>query len=111
MDVKHVFLNAFSVCTHTALVDAVMSQFEAVRIGDLQQLRVALTAGNVNNVDLNGWTALLYAANTGNVECVKFCIDMGANVNIHERHGYTALHNTSLRNVARELLMRVRLLM
>jgi hypothetical protein len=35
-----------------------MNQFEAARDGDLQQLRVALTAGNVNDVDGNGWTAL-----------------------------------------------------
>jgi ankyrin repeat protein len=94
-------------CTHTALVDTVMSQFTAARKGDLQQLRVALTAGNVNDVDLNGWTALLYAANTGNVDCVKFCIEMGANVKVHDRHGYTPLHLASLHgcvNVARVLL-------
>jgi ankyrin repeat protein len=44
------------------LFNRVMSQFEAARIGDLQQLRVALTAGNVNDVDVYGRTALHWAA-------------------------------------------------
>jgi ankyrin repeat protein len=59
--------------------------------GDLQQLRVALTVDNVNDVDGAGYTALHYAVSNGNVDCVKYCIEMGANVNARTITGYVPL--------------------
>jgi hypothetical protein len=51
----------------TACCHRVMDQIEAARSGDLQQLRVALTVDNVNNVDGSGnrLTALHWAAYKG----------------------------------------------
>jgi ankyrin repeat protein len=76
-----------------------MDQFEAAQHGDLQQLRVALTVDNVNDGDDDGrndcWTALHWAADNGHNECVKFCIEMGANVNARNNEGTTALHLAS----------------
>jgi hypothetical protein len=93
---------------HIVLSNRVMNQFDAARIGDLQQLRVALTAGNVNNVrDSDGWTALHYAAQYGHIDCVNYAIEIGANVNTRNAYGYTPLHIASLHenaNVVRVLL-------
>jgi ankyrin repeat protein len=71
----------------------VMNQFKAALYGDLQQLRVALTVDNVNDVDVHGWTALHFV---GSVGCVNYCIEMGANVNARDIDGWTPLHHASL---------------
>jgi hypothetical protein len=70
----------------------VMNQFAAAKMGDLPQLRVTLTADNVNVPQGGGWTALHWAARDGHDECVKYCIEMGANVNARSIGGYTPLH-------------------
>jgi ankyrin repeat protein len=69
-----------------------MDQFVAARRGNLQQLRVLLTTNNVNEVDGTGWTSLLYAAGNGYVECVRWCLQMGANVNTPDSSGWTPIH-------------------
>jgi ankyrin repeat protein len=82
-----------------------MDQFNAAREGDLQQLRVALTRDNVNDID----TALHHAADAygGSVDCAKYCIEVGANVNARNQFGCTPLHLASFRgrvDVVRVLL-------
>jgi ankyrin repeat protein len=95
---------------HTVLFNRVMNQFEAAQVGNMQQLRVALTVDNVNDADYDGgWTALHWAAYAynGHEECVKFCIEMGANVNARNENGWTPLHLASWQgnvNVVRVLL-------
>jgi hypothetical protein len=91
------FQSLLTACSHR-----VMDQFKSARDGDLQQLRVALTVDNINNVDAYGvsggcWTVLHYAAENGSVDCVKFCIEMGANVNARTNGGWAPLHLASLR--------------
>jgi ankyrin repeat protein len=83
-----------------------MDQFYAARHGDLQQLRVALTVNNVNDVyRASCWTVLHHAANNGYEECVKYCLEMDANVNARNRSGSTPLHIASWHvNVVRVLL-------
>ena len=49
-----------------------------------------------NGADVNiknnyGITALIYAAEHGNLEIVKYLVEKGANVNIKDNHGRTAL--------------------
>jgi hypothetical protein len=85
----------------------VMDQFEAAREGDLQQLRVALTASNVNDIDGGGWTAFHWAAYDGSVDCLNYCIEMSANVSARTDEGWTPLHFASWNghvNVVRVLL-------
>jgi ankyrin repeat protein len=84
-----------------------MNQFKAARSGDLQQLRGALTVDNVNDGNVFGCTALHCAASDGHDECVKFCIEMGTNVNARANGGLTPLHVASSNghvNVVRLLL-------
>jgi ankyrin repeat protein len=64
-----------------------MDHFKAARIGDLQELRVALTADNVNDTLGGGWTVLHWAARNGHDGCVKYCLEMGANVNARTNGG------------------------
>jgi ankyrin repeat protein len=73
-----------------------MDQFEAACEGDLRQLRVALTEDNVDDVDVIGSTPLQYAVSYERIECVKYCLEMHANVNARDRHGWTPLHNVSV---------------
>jgi hypothetical protein len=90
---------------HTLLF-RVMDRFQAA--ADLRDLRAALTVDNVNDVDEFDWTPLHYAAHSGNVDCVEYCIEMGAIVNTRAQEGWTPLHYASLYrwnvDVARVLL-------
>jgi hypothetical protein len=63
-----------------AVLFRVMDQRDAAEVSNLQQLRVALTLDNVNDV-VYGWTTLHLAAGNGHADCVSYCIKMGANVN------------------------------
>jgi ankyrin repeat protein len=69
---------------------------------ELRCVRV-LTTKNVNDVEktngglrtnraATGRTALHWTVFGGNVDCVKFCLEMGANVNVHDKSGRTSLH-------------------
>jgi ankyrin repeat protein len=100
------FDSCFVVLAHSVLF-RVMDQFEAAREGDLQQLRAALTVNNVNDVDHYGSESLLWAARYGHVDCVEYCIEMGASVNARNKSGCTPLHLASYHghvNVVRVLL-------
>jgi ankyrin repeat protein len=84
-----------------------MDQFGAAYRGDLPQLHATLTAGNVNEFDSEGWTALHFSAFEGSVDCTNYCLEMGANVNTRDFRGHTPLlYASSLGrvNVVRMLL-------
>jgi hypothetical protein len=58
----------------------------------LQMLRNSLTFENVDEVLVQfGWTALEHALWHGYVDCVKYCVEMGADVNIKTFDGFTPL--------------------
>ena len=46
----------------------------------------------VDCVDFEGSTPLMYASTSGSDECVKYLINMGANVGLRDYQGATALH-------------------
>jgi ankyrin repeat protein len=75
-----------------------MNQFEAAEEGNLQVLRDALTTNNahVNDVDDVGRTVLINAAESGHVDCVKLCIELGANLSARDISGWTSLHWASV---------------
>jgi ankyrin repeat protein len=72
-----------------------MNQFAAARDGDLQQLQHLLTPDNVDKTNVYGSTALHCAARNGNVDCVKWCVEMRANVNVEDIFGSAPLHLAS----------------
>jgi ankyrin repeat protein len=49
-------------------------------------------------VNENGWTALHIAAlaEYGYVDCVKYCLEVHANVNVCDNSGVTPLHKASI---------------
>jgi ankyrin repeat protein len=73
-----------------------MDQFQVSVRGDLQQLHLLLTTNNVNDVNSAGDTVLHNSASFGYLECVNFCLEMGANVNARSNFRSTPLHFASL---------------
>jgi ankyrin repeat protein len=74
----------------------VMSQFQAIRNRDIHQFRVALTVDNLDDVDSFDWTVLHVSVHKSHFECVKHCIEMGANVNARDSIGWTPLYMASI---------------
>lgn len=67
-----------------------LSQLDDVEL----QLKARLMAGaNVNERDLDGWTALRYAATRGCVQSGEALVDACADVNIADHYGITPLHS------------------
>jgi len=65
--------------------------FQAIRDGDLAQLRQSVNASILNARDRRGATLLMHAAAFGNFETLKFLIDRGADVNAENDFAATAL--------------------
>jgi ankyrin repeat protein len=72
-----------------------MNQFVAANNGSIQQLRRVLTVDNVDDVNGVGRTALHYSSHKGSLECIKYCIKMGVNVNARDFSAWTPLHFAS----------------
>jgi ankyrin repeat protein len=70
-----------------------MSQalFDAVKSGNLSQLTSALQGADLNAAGEGGMTALMLAANAGQLEMVKALLAAGADVNARDEREYTAL--------------------
>ena len=49
----------------------------------------------INSVDVDQWSPLLWAAKSGSVETVELLLEMGAASNTCDVHGNTALHVAS----------------
>jgi len=58
--------------------------------GDLEEVKKVFYPSDVNGVDDDGWTALMYAANAGHTEIVRFLIEKGADVHVKTHSGLTA---------------------
>ena len=76
--------------SRAALAPNVLHQ--AAKAGDVATLKAALDAGaNVNELDGQGWTALMHAVNKGNVLIVESLVEVGADVDVQAPDGATAL--------------------
>ena len=60
--------------------------------------KMLLLGSDPNIKDSNGWTALHYAAQNGDLESVKILIDKKANINSFSNNGRTPLHLASKMN-------------
>ena len=66
--------------------------FRAAYYGHIHEVNALIESGeNVNLIDANGWTPLMYAANMSKIEAVKALIAAGADVNFRDRDGWTPL--------------------
>jgi hypothetical protein len=79
---------------HSVEFNRMTESMRAALRGDLQQLRVAVTVDNVND---NSDRVFQAAAWGGNIDCVKFCLEMGANVNSRAKNGKSPLYYATLR--------------
>lgn len=64
--------------------------FKAIENKDFSFLKTNLHADNVNMTDAFGWTPLMSAAYSGNLEIVEFLLKLGAESNIKDKSGFTA---------------------
>jgi ankyrin repeat protein len=53
---------------------------------------------DVNQADHIGFTALMGAAKSGNIELLKLLIKYGAHINLKDHNHFTALHYATLHN-------------
>ena len=83
--IKHISIN--NVTTN--------SIFKAIEQNDKAFLETNLHSGNVNMSDVFGWTPLMSAAYTGNLEIVEFLSKLGANRNVKDKAGLTAVQLAS----------------
>jgi ankyrin repeat protein len=66
--------------------------YSAIRGNDLARLRTLVDQkANVNTKDSRGETPLMYAAAVGSVEAMKFLLEQGADANVQNQFGSTAL--------------------
>lgn len=75
---------------------AVVDQWLAAAIGDVESLKAELNRHSVDAVDVNGATALHHAAQNDRNLCVRLLIEHGADVRLSDRNGNTALHVAAL---------------
>ena len=75
-----------------------MSLIEAVKRNDIESVKAIVAGGgvDVNTVDGDGRTALLWAAQNGFVDCVKILLDAKADVDKVNQLDSTPLHGASL---------------
>ena len=64
----------------------------ALRTGNLDDVRRLVDVVHINvNVDVDGWTPLVYAAINGRMKVVEFLVDYGANIETRYYCGRTVL--------------------
>lgn len=71
-----------------------MDLFDAVRKNDHESVKTIIAGGgvDVNALDGTRYSALLYAAKKGFVECGKILLEANANVGTADQCGLTPLH-------------------
>ncbi|XP_047100833.1 protein phosphatase 1 regulatory subunit 27-like [Schistocerca piceifrons] len=65
---------------------------EAVEHGAVGELRALIAAGADVGATVGGWTALHWAARSGNVEAARLLVGAGAAVDARTEGGWTPLH-------------------
>jgi ankyrin repeat protein len=72
------------------------SLLNAAQVGDAGNIKSLLKKGaNVNYVDSDSWTALMWAVCYGNKETAKVLLEAKADVNYTTTNGWTALNSGS----------------
>ena len=59
--------------------------------GDLNQ-QIKTYKSMINDIDVNGYTALIWASRRGDQDAINILVEAGADVNIQNNSGFSALH-------------------
>ena len=70
----------------------------AISKGELETVKKYIEEGTKVNKKINGMTLLMYAARYNQVEIINYLLQQGAELNIVDSHGYTALKYAELSN-------------
>ena len=70
----------------------------AISKGELETVKKYIEEGTKVNKKINGMTPLMYAARYNQVEIINYLLQQGAELNIVDSHGYTALKYAELSN-------------
>ena len=70
----------------------------AISKGEIETVKQFIESGTKVNKKLNGLTPLMYAARYNKVEIIKYLLLKGADCNIKDGHGFTALKHAELSN-------------
>lgn len=74
--------------------------------GEIEKLKLMAEYGFDLDVRCSsyGSTPLMYAAQNGHLDCVKWLIEHGANIKVHNKCGYTVLHFASTKDIVQTLI-------
>lgn len=70
----------------------------AISKGEIETVKQFIESGTKVNKKLNGLTPLMYAARYNKVEIIKYLLQKGADLNIKDSQGFTALKHAELSN-------------
>jgi TonB family protein len=93
-------LALFGVLVHTGAVerpivqadgDGITPLMRAARDGEVWKIRDLVQSGDINAKDRYGWTALIYAAEKGDLESLSTLLSHSADPNVKDESGNTAL--------------------
>jgi len=106
---RFLIISLIMILAQTTSVTQVFAQqstiFRAAYYGHTHEIAALIENGeNVNLIDKNGWTSLMYAANMSKVDAVKALINAGADVNFRDRDGWTPLISAESLDVIRLLV-------
>eukprot|EP00493_Phyllostaurus_siculus_P007347 UN07424 len=63
----------------------------AVKNGDLESLKAAMTGKDVNAEVMNGRTSIHFAADYGQLEVLQYLVEQGANIDLADKYGITPI--------------------
>lgn len=89
---------------HESIVAGRCELIQAISQGDLEGVRQYLTPENMVSTGRKGWTPLVFACRSGQVEILKFLINAGADVRAIDKSGSSLLHHANSAEVAEILL-------
>jgi ankyrin repeat protein len=89
-----------AVCSDNSFADATLEDnpFAAAVWGDITILRRCVNSSNVNNCDEEGRTVLHLASTHAHGDCMRYCVEVGGNLEAVDKNYATILHVAVMRN-------------